>query len=210
MTGPANELNKIAKQKRAERISELAATWQELLDMEESAFRECCKLDSENADKSPEKVEAVRVWWSIVNSVLHMFVRTRAQYDFELKPFPAFPLSRLANISEEISNGNIPKFVKDATKQGRPLWLKEQKHIAFAIFYLEAVGRGEISDKSPNKTVRQAYNVTARAVQKWKKKREEICVGVAHKHLTPEKLTEKMYEYGEIYSVIGRGAPAKN
>ena len=70
--------------------------------------------------------------------------------------------------------------------------------------------RGEISDRSPNKTVRQAFNVTARAVQNWAKDRGRICVDVPHQHLSPEKLRNKMLECGQVYSREGRGAPSVN
>jgi hypothetical protein len=60
------------------------------------------------------------------------------------------------------------------------------------------------------KTVRLAYNVTPRAVQGWLRRRDEICVGVPFKHLTPEQLREKMKEAGKVYFRIGRGAPSRS
>lgn len=193
-----------------EKLTDLQAKWSDLLQQEEIAFQRCCELDRQNHDRSSEKSEAVRHWWNVVNAVLWMFNRTRAQHDHELKPFPMYVLGRLANISEEISNGIIPTFVEDARGGGRPLYLGERKHIAYGVLYVEAARRGEIDDKAPNKTVRQAYNVTAKAVQGWMKRRDQICVGVPIRHLDPQELREKMLECGQVYSRIGRGAPSEN
>lgn len=199
-----------AASEREIELAQLQLEWSKLLEQEEKAFTRSCDLDNTTSDKSDKKSEAVREWWSIANAVLWMFTRTRAQLDHELQPFPAVVFGRLANIAEEISNGIIPTFVDDARKGGRPMYRAERHHIAYAVFYIEAAKRGEIEDNSPNKTVRQAYNVTAKAVQGWVRKRDSICVGVPFKNLSPEKLRKKMLECGEIYARLGRGAPAHN
>ncbi len=193
------------------RLVEIRATWSALLEAEETAFQKCCDLDHENHEKTKQKSEAVRHWWGLANEILWMFTRTRMQYNHELQPFPAFTLGRLANVSEDISNGIIPSFVEDARRgRGRPMFSGERKHIAYGVLYIEAVRSGEIEDRSPNLTVRRAYNVTARAVQGWMKRREEICLGVPFRQLSPEELKKKMLECGEVYSNIGRGAPSDN
>lgn len=184
--------------------------WPKLLDREESTFLMCVKLDGQNRERTPKKSTAVREWWTIANAVIWMFVRTRAQHNHELEPFPAYTFGRLANIAEELGNGIVPKLVSDTATAGRPTRLAERHVIAYGILYIEAVRRGEIADKAPNKTVRQAYNVTARAVQKWVKKRDQYCVGVPHKSYTPEKLVEKMRASGAQYLIFGRGAPSDN
>lgn len=207
---PAERLTQTASKQRERKLAELESKWIDLLETEEAAFQRCCELDRESPDRTPQKSDAVRHWWNVVNSALWMFNRTRMQFDYELKPFPMYVLGRLANISEEISNGIIPAFVEDARGNGRPLHLGERKHIAYGVLYVEAARRGEIDDRSPNKTVRQAYNVTSRAVQGWMKRRDKICVGIPYRHLSPEDLTEKMLECGQVYSRIGRGAPSKN
>jgi len=188
----------------------LKADWADLLEYEEKCFSQCADLDLKNPDKTKEKSEAVREWWGVTNAIIWMFVHTRAQSNYELKPFPAYTLGRLANIAEELSNGNLPSFVADAAKAGRPLWRKERHHIAYGVLYIEAVRRGEIEDNAPNKTVRRAYNVTKQAVQNWMKCRDEICVGVPHKYLSADNLCKKMFECARTYTIIGRGAPSKN
>jgi len=191
-------------------LENLKQDWPKLLEKEELAFDYCVGLDKENPNRNPEKSEAVREWWCAANAVLWMFTRTRAQFNHELQPFPAFTFGRLANISEELSNGNLPSLVSDAAGTGRKYFLMERHHIAYGVLYIEAVKRGEIQDKSPNKTVRQAYNVTAKTVQNWMKRRDEMCVGVPHEHLSPDKLKLKMLECAGVYSHIGRGAPSEN
>jgi hypothetical protein len=208
---PADRVNRIAAQERERKLAELKEMWADLIEAEEAAFQRCCELDRENSDKTAEKAEAVRYWWNMINSVLWMFNRTRAQYDHELQPFPMFVLGRLANVSEEVSNGIIPSIIEDARGgRGRPWRLRERRHIAYGVLYIEAVRRGEIDDKAPNQTVRRAFNVTAKAVQGWMKQRNNICVGVPFKHLTPEELRRKMFECGGVYSRVGRGAPFEN
>lgn len=78
------------------------------------------------------------------HAVLWMFVRTRAQFDHELLPFPVDVLGRLANIAEELSDGIVPALVADARKGGRPYRLRERRYIAYAVLYILAVKRGEI------------------------------------------------------------------
>ena len=117
-----------------------------------------------------------------------MFTRTRAQHDFELKPAPVETFGRLANISEEIGVGNIPKFITDAKKGGRKRWRKEREHIAFGKFYHEIAKRGEIDDAAPTKTIASLFGVSPRAVQKWVERWDEICLGVPFHHLTPEQI----------------------
>ena len=191
-------------------IANLQMLWSELMEQEEGAFQRCCELDRDVPDKNPVKSKAVRHWWSIANAALWMFTRTRAQHNHELQPFPSFLFGRLANISEEISNGIIPTFVEDARSGGRPMYRGERHHIAYGVLYIEAVRRGEIDDKAPNQTVRRAYNVTAKAVQGWVKRRDELCVGVPFSHLSADQLREKMLKCAANYARIGRGAPSEN
>jgi hypothetical protein len=208
---PSERLNRIAAQERERELAKFKENWSDLLEAEQSAFQKYCELDRENPEKTAEKTEAVRYWWNIANAILWMFTRTRAQFDHELQPFPMYVFARLANISEELSNGIIPSFVADARGgRGRPLRLGERKHIAYGVLYIEAVRRREINDKAPNQTVRRAYNVTQKAVQGWVKQRDRICLGVPFRHLTSEKLRDKMLECGNVYSRIGRGAPSEN
>jgi hypothetical protein len=181
---------------------QLEAQWSALLEYEENCFLRCAELDRENPEKTGKKAEAVRERWGVTNAIVMLFVQTRAQFDHELQPFPAYTLDRLANVAEELSKGNLPSFVADAAKAGRPLWRKERHHIAYGVLYIEAARRGEIEDNAPNKTVRQAYNVTKQAVQNWMKRRDEICVGVPHNYLSSENLHKKMLECAKIYTII--------
>ncbi len=144
---------------QSDRVNELQAKWEVLLEEEERLFNLACQLDTQSSDKFEEKSAAVRAWWGATNAALWMFNRTRAQHNHELSPFPAFILGRLANISEELANGNVPSFVSDVAREGRVWWRQERHDIGFAVAYISAAKEGKISDRAYNKTVRQTYNV---------------------------------------------------
>ncbi len=202
---PAEKMQRLARLEKQAELDEIKKDWQSLLEEEEAAFMRCVELDNQDHDRNAEKSKAVRHWWSLTNAILWMFTRTRAQFDHELQPFPMCTFGRLANISEELSNGVMPNFVADAgARRGRPRSRGERQDIAYGVLYIEAVRRGEITDRSPSKTVRQAFNVTAKAVQNWVKDQDKICVGVPHRHMSPERLRKKMLECAEVYSRVGR------
>lgn len=186
-------------------FDEPQSEWRSLLEEEERLFTRACELDREHRDKNKAKSEAVREWWSAANAILWKYVRTKAQRHIYLEPMPVNTMGRLANIAEELSNGNVPSFVSDAAARGRPRWRKERHHIAYAIYYIEAVKRGEILDMAYNKTVREIYGVTPNAVRQWLRDREEICVGIPIRDYGPELIETKMRESGSIYKYLGRG-----
>ncbi len=122
---------KLAEMTDVELNQQLEANWSALLEYEEKCFLRCVELDRETPDKTDDKAAAVREWWGVTNAILRMFVNTRAQFNHELKPFPAYTLRGLANVAEELSSGNLPSFVADAAKGGRPLWRQERHHTRF-------------------------------------------------------------------------------
>lgn len=190
------------------KINDLQSQWELLLKDEQRAFDVCVSMDNEGATQK-EKSEYVRKWWSIANAVLRMHKQTRLDLDHELIPYPLEFFVRLANISEEISNGIIPSFVTDAKNGGRNLRRAERHDMAFGVFYVEAANQGSIDDGGSTRTVAEAYNVTMRTVRNWVRDRERICLGVPHTHLSPEQITDKMKECGARYTRIGRGAPSE-
>lgn len=204
---PAEVANRAARIQRQKEIEQLELRWQKLIEEEDAAFQYCRELHRNDEGKNKEKSDAVRRWWQIVNAMLSMFTRTRGQYDFELAPFPGILLMRLAITAEELSNGVVPEHIEDAriNDGGRPRRFAERHHIAFAVLYVEAVRDGSIKDRSPNKTVREAYGVTREAVQKWVREREEICVGVPRQNLSPDQLKARMLECAKVYRLEGRG-----
>ncbi|MEO1405663.1 MAG: hypothetical protein AAFV54_04135 [Pseudomonadota bacterium] len=191
------------------RLQELQEKWEYLLEVEEDVFRRCVSLDqSPEPVSEEEKSAALREWWGCANSILWMMARTKAQHGHELLPHPIVTLARLANISEEISNGKIPRFVSDARKRGRPLWRKERHCIANAVQYIDATKDGTIFDPHPTKTVSNAFNVTPRAVGKWQERKAELLVGVPMGR-TAMEIADKMRKAGAVYSKLGRGAPSR-
>ncbi len=184
--------------------------WLKLLEREEAAFQHLCSFyDDKQYVKTHEKSKATKEWWLLVNAILWMQIRTKAQLNHDLYPAPIKMLARMANIAEELSSGLVSTIISDVSG-GRPLWRAERHDIAYGVAYIKAVRRGELEDRSPNKTVRQAYDVTARTVQRWMHKEQEISVGAPFKHLSPQQLKVKMLESGSRYSKLGRGAPEHN
>ncbi|MEM6891725.1 MAG: hypothetical protein AAF636_26930 [Pseudomonadota bacterium] len=207
---PENE--EIAKDlSRSKRVEDAKrqGEWDRLVRAEHDAFQLCCKLDADAEGKKNEKARAVQDWWSKTAKLLNFYWRTKGLEGIELTPFPMDVLSRLANISSEISDGITPTIVKDAGKMGRQLHYGEKRHLALAVEYMAAVKRGDINDKAPNKTVREAYNVTSRAVQGWCKRASEILEHFDFSRMKPEQLKQEMQKAGAIYARIGRSAPSE-
>ena len=111
---------------RKRHISDLQEKWTVLLDQEEAQFEFACQLDRKNGEKTPAKSDAVRAWFGTANAILWMMIRAKEQDDIDLVPFPKFTLGRLANITEELSVGNMPGFVSDSARAGRQLWRVER------------------------------------------------------------------------------------
>lgn len=193
---------------RDERILEIEHRWEIILRWHEESFEVCCNLQNDPSTTKAQRREAVREFWGSVTTALRVYVRTQNQLNHHLTPHPDFLLMRLSNVTEELYGGNVPTLVSDAAAPGRTRWRAERHDIAYAVFYLEAVKRRDIIDKSPNKTVREAYNVTANAVRAWAKDRDQICADVPIRGFSPAELREKMLECGERYTRFGRGAPS--
>ncbi len=170
---------------KEEKLRWFREEWTWLHRLEEDSVQDLCDADAEKQERNPNKSVLCRRWWMVANSMLWMFNRVQDQQGEVLNPFPTMPLGRIANVCEELGNGNIPDAISDASKAGRQMWRAERHHIAYAVFYLEAVAKGDIEDKSPNKTVRQIYNVTSEAVRGWQRPRDEICAGVPAHHINP-------------------------
>ncbi len=131
--------------------------WRNLLALAEDAYEAGYSACYNENATAQEKQAASRRWWSAANAVLWHYVRTHAQERITLEPLPANLLARLANLAEELSNGNVSELISDVHKIGRPRkWRKERHDIARAIYYVEAVRRGEIADRHPIKTVHEA------------------------------------------------------
>lgn len=141
----------------------LRAEWRRLLEEVEALFKIACELDAEQLNESKKtkaKSEALREFWAATSRALEMYATNPTRHQIDLTPFPGVLLLRLAKVAEELGNGNVATLVTEAASGGRPRTVGERHHIAYGIAYLDAVERGQIVDRSPNKTVRKAYNVT--------------------------------------------------
>ncbi|MGI9522318.1 MAG: hypothetical protein ACR2PG_11790 [Hyphomicrobiaceae bacterium] len=191
-------------------LAEVQELWPDLL----KQLYDTRRLYVELSDKGPrhrnKAIEALREWWSLVNKALWCYAWTHAHHGQALEPFPINLIGNLIYTAEELSTGIIPSWVANAKKGGRPLYSGERKAIAYGVLYIEAVRRGEIKDRSPNKTVRQGFNVTAKSVQNWMRRSAELRIGIPLLNLSPDELRQKMLEHGALYARHGRGAPADN
>ncbi len=154
--------------------------WDRLVALEKTAAKSARDVCNNTKSSKKQRANALRAWWSAVNAVLIFYIRAPRDHGFPLEPMPADTLSRLSALSEELSNGNIPPVIEDVYVTGRRLmWRMQRRDIAKAIYYIDAVRRGEIEDPHPIKTVREHFGVLQRTVQRWIKRRDEICTGVA-------------------------------
>ena len=127
-TKPAEALKTSAKEcaggndpsEKEHKLAELTTSWEAMLASEEEAFRRYYKLKRRKSAESEKASLAACQWWKSVNSVLSMFSRTKAEFDYDLRPFPMDVLERLAEFSAETAKGNIPSIVENARDVDRP------------------------------------------------------------------------------------------
>lgn len=194
---------------RALTTEEVDLLWDKVLSKEHHWSKKCLELSSD-APRSSELFNANRCWWSSASQVLQVFTQAQAQLHRTLEPFPIQMLMRLGKLTYDLGKGIVPQVAGDASKgkPGRPVGWTERRDIAHAIFYVQACKSGEIADRAYNKTVRNTYTVTARAVQKWMQNADDLCAGIQRPR-SPEVIESQMRLSGARYSLIGRGAPSE-
>ena len=188
---------------------EVDVLWREVL-RNERLWSEICVDLSQDEARTGELYDANRSWWFALHEVLHLYVQVQVQLHRTPGPLPGPLLMRLSKLTHDLGRGIVPDVVSDASKGsvGRPVGWTERTDIAHAIFYIQACKSGEIADRAYNKTVRETYNVTRRAVQKWVESADYLCVGIVRPS-SPEAITRQMGVSGERYARIGRGAPSE-
>lgn len=72
-----------------ENLDALQVSWVKLIEQEEAFFGHVVDLDTHN-EKTEEKSAALRKWWSAVSELVWIFVKTRAEQNYELQPPPLF------------------------------------------------------------------------------------------------------------------------
>lgn len=194
---------------RALTTKEVDLLWDKVLSNELDWSKKCFELSRE-APNSSELFNATRCWWSSAHKVLQVYTQAQVQQHRTLEPFPGQLLMRLGKLTYDLGKGIVPQVVGDVSKgkPGRPVGWTERRDIAHAIFYVQACKSGEIADRAYNMTVRDTYNVTASAVQKWMKDADLLCAEI-ERPVSPEAITRQMRICGTRYARIGRGAPSE-
>ena len=176
--------------------------WPRLVALERDAAKTARNVGNDRASSKKQRADALRAWWSTVSAVLTFYVRTLKSHGFTLEPMPADILILLAHLSEDLSNGIVHPILDDVYITGRrTMWRKQRHDIAKAIYYIEAVRRGEIKDPHPIKTVREQFGVLQRTVQRWIERRNKICTGAPGGGLgyAPDDIREAMVFAGGQY-----------
>lgn len=203
------ELSELPVDLRELELRDLQEFWLQLIDEEKALFDRCRELDTEDASK-PQKSMATRSWWGVLHLQLWIYSNAQRQLSHTLEPYPAYAFERLTRITHDLSKGVVSPAILDAGKgnNGRPMTFFERRDIAHAVYYIQAVKAGALEDQSWNKTVRDTYNVSQRAVRRWQENADTICFLVP-KPISAKQATRRMREGGERYSRIGRGAPSE-
>lgn len=156
-----------------------------------------------------EQHEILREWWAITSEVLWLNVRIGHVDGVEITPPPLTLLATLAHLAGDLSNGVPSDLLHGMITPGAPRRsAKERLGISWAIRYIDAARQGLISDRSYNKTVRTAYDVSAATVRDWMNRRDEICAGIPKTSLSPDQLRSKMLSAGKLHMTISRSHSA--
>ncbi|MEL6839811.1 MAG: hypothetical protein AAFP85_11010 [Pseudomonadota bacterium] len=171
---------------------------------EEIAF-ELAKKSANMSEYEPTSGNVLKAQDCFQASARFLAEIEKAEYqDFERA---AECLRRVRVLLEHLSLGKMMEPIKLATySDGGSWWPAERKCIAVAVFYIDAVRNGEISDKAFNKTIREAYSVDARTVRRWCERADQICEGVQRP--LPDHLLSAVKNMGARYKAARSGRKA--
>lgn len=169
-------------------------TWEQLRYKEQEL---AAALGNPNATDERRK-ELLQVWWHTMSLLFQdktLLCQGRPLGDLGM---------RLQRTFGEISSGQIPPYISDAAKEGRPNhWLEKQDR-AIAAAYIIAARAGVIDDKTHTKTVVDSFGLASpRPAQIWAnddKLRVEFPLVFKW---PPEKLTKQLRLAGERYKKAG-------
>jgi hypothetical protein len=192
--------------------AEKNAKWQELLRREKEA-----RLLAHEVQDATTKLrqQALQEWWGIVSDVLRIYLVALAQ-GANPDPPPREVLVVLELAARYLAVGQIPDHIADVAARGqhRPgPDLARDKGIAAA--YMRATGPGgfqylgktiAIADKTPTKTVSQAFGIDGRTARNWKSCTIPPVFG--EDNLDGETLTAFMREAGVRYKEAGASQSA--
>jgi hypothetical protein len=164
--------------------------------------------------KKPSKKTNKRFWNSVCN-VLHAYRREEnlGYSDNPIHPFPPTVAIALERVLGEMVAGTLPEPWEALRRAGAPSPLPlEREDIGWAVRYMKASREGVISDKSPNKTVREAYGVGESTVRSWVKKYPHVKTDDFLPNASPKVraaiITKRVKSGGTRYSHSGRSLSA--
>jgi hypothetical protein len=169
------------------------------------------KLNTCGDSKSPEFRETLRAWWGAIEALLEFHEREIARVDLARRNLPIQVLATLRYFAGYLAVGQIPGLIADVATEGRRrVGPSERRDIGFAVAYHRAATGGVehederivIADKSPVKTIMEAFGASRTTVQGWIGKIQPTFLGV--NPINDEVLTALMKEAGERYKNAGR------
>jgi len=168
---------------------------------DERAQRLAWQAQSGSGDDPPPAASLLRAWWATVEQLLWAYVRGIEVYEVQIA-LPSDLAMMLATTSGFLAVGDIIEPVSGvATPGSLPSNPLRRDLLGWATAYLHMATSGEIADRSPNKTVREAFAVDRTTVQGWAR----LSVPPTNVSLGPEYVTRKMKEAGATYRRRGMG-----
>lgn len=189
---------------------ERAALWQHLLSKEIVLRDAISRLGPEGGSTDGFK-DTLRQWWAAVEAALDFYVRALAEGQTLSSP-PLDILSSMKSFAGYLAVGKIPGPISDAATEGRHApGPAEKRDIGLAVAYMLAAGENgiehwgeqvKIEDKTPVKSVMEAFGVARTTAQGWKKRVAPPFLG--SNPINGEILKHLMMDAGGRYQEAGR------
>lgn len=130
-------------------------------------------LDVHHSGKTPSRTQVAAMWQQVLE-VLKEYRLQDNMRDPVNRPIDHLPVEITLVIERnlgELVAGKLPDLFEVLLRAGAPGILPhERQDIENAVLYREAVREGLIDDRSPNKTIREAYGVAESTVRSWVKR----------------------------------------
>jgi hypothetical protein len=181
--------------------ADIEARWKQQNDLIHDQHNEVI-LSRRRPDLPPSErhQKALRAYWKTASQIMTDYISYTAFSDRRLEPFPLATFAHFVQISEDFGLSIVPQSVEQTRKLGQSFTRADRRHIAKAIFFMEAVAAKNIKCSNPTTTVANHFDVTTQTVRTWKKDRERFCEGIERPH--PNVIEEAMVHAGKRYSGI--------
>lgn len=176
----------------------------DMLMQRERELRSAAFVAARDGHPKHSRGAALREWWSCVSMILNACVQGSHGDKFD-RSLPLDLFKIISNFAADMAVGNLPGPIRDVAERGRGgIGPREQRHIDIASAYIQAAKRGELVDRSPVKTVADAYGVARQTVQRWAKR------DVSGHEFSARSLPARLEIAAKTYSEGGRGTVALN